>query len=333
MVTEIYWATSGSSLLLIPFFTVLIVLLLFNFNFLKNAAEKLTHKKHRSKLLKNYSVTRQRIRSFIFAAALISLATAMFRPQWDKKEEAVSHEGRDVLISLDISRSMLAEDFSPNRLEFTKLKIQSLLKLLHADRVGLTVFAGSSFLQCPFTSDFSAFKMFLGQVDAQTVSSASTAIDKALSNAIEIFERTADRKHKILVIITDGEDFSLNIDPIVERAKESGITLIAMGIGTTQGAPVPKLSFGGEKVGHETNPDGSIALTKLNEELLKKMANKLDGLYQKITYDDRDIEKVASTIEKFEKEKIEDRSISKYQDQYPWFTAISFILLALEWLL
>lgn len=333
MVGLLRFASPEKAVLLLPLALLVIILRFWHQRFASRAVQALADPFHRSSLLAGYRPWLNAVRPFIFALAVAALVVMVARPQWGETEETATHEGRDILVGLDISRSMLAEDFSPSRLDFTKLKIQSLLDHLGPERVALLIFSGSAFLQCPFTTDFGAFKLFLSQVDAETVSSGSTAIDLALIKAIEVFERTPGRKHRILLLITDGEDFSANIEPAIARAKAAGITLLALGIGTKEGAPVPRLGFGGKRVGHETNPDGTVALTRLNEELLKKMATSLGGEYFKIAYDDHDVAMVVQAVERFEKEKIEDRTVSHLNDQYPWFAAVSGVLFALEWIL
>lgn len=333
MVAEFKLVGLDIAMILLPIFIIALAARLYHQRYTSRAVSMLADRQHQSLLLFGYSSWRNVIRLIMFSVALFAVFMIVLQPQWGEIEEAVTHEGRDILVAIDISRSMLAEDFSPSRLEFTKLKVQTLLDRLGPERVALLIFSGAAFLQCPFTSDFGAFKLFLSQIDAETVSSGSTAIDLALAKAVEVFNRTPGRKHRIMLMFTDGEDFSSNIEPSIARAHEVGVTLMALGIGTTEGAPVPRLGFGGERVGHEMNPDGTVALTKLNEELLKKMASRLNGEYLRVTYDDSDVEKIISMVERFEKEKIEDRTVSHLHDRYPWFAGAAGILFALEWLL
>jgi len=267
------------------------------------------------------------------STAILLIFLALLQPQWNKKETTVTQEGRDLLIALDISRSMMARDLKPNRLEFTKLKIRNLLKKLDFERVGLILFSGSAFLQCPLTVDHAAFLMFLDQVDVETIASGTTAIDSALLKAIQVFGESSGRKNKLVVLATDGEDFSLNLQAVKQKAQEQNIKLFALGIGTPQGAPVPIIDASGNVSGHEVDEKGNIAITKLNEELLQKMCNDLNGNYFRSSYDDSDLDQLSTIIKNYEKEKFEDRKVSYYQDQYPWFLGFAWILLLIEWLL
>ena len=193
------------------------------------------------------------------------LFLALLQPQWDKKEEMVEQRGRDLFIGLDISRSMLAQDIVPNRLAFAKEKIKKLVKKLSCERVGLILFSGSTFVQCPLTSDYGAFYLFLNQIDAESISSGTTAIDAAIAQAIEAFNRGADRKHKLLILFTDGEDFSSNLTKIKQDAIGAGMHIFTLGVGTTDGAPIPLFDARGNQQGHQLDKKGKVVITRLNE--------------------------------------------------------------------
>ena len=261
--------------------------------------------------------------------AMFFLFIAILQPQWHKKEETIQQEGRNILIMLDISRSMLAQDLKPNRLEFVKLKLKALLQKLDSERVGLILFSGSAFLQCPLTSDFSTFSMFLDQVDVESISSGTTAIDAALQKMIQTFQQNQNYKNKLALLVTDGEDFSLNLKTVQKNAQQENIKIFALGVGTPEGAPIPKLNSSG----HETDENGQIALSRLNENLLQNICNSVDGKYVRTTQNDSDIDYIASLVQKFEKESFGDKKLSLYQDQYPWFLGTSWFFMALEWIL
>ena len=328
----IYWA-GADRLIYFPLFVIAIALIIKRYDKIKLTSNQLCHKNNSKLLLKNFSLKRQFFKTLFLCCALGSLFIALLQPQWNKKEQIVVQEGRDLLIMLDISRSMLAQDLKPNRLEFAKLKIRTLLSKLQFERVGLILFSGSAFLQSPLTADHPAFLMFLNQVDTEVISSGTTAIDNALQKAVEVFSQSKDRKSKLALLITDGEDFSLNLDPIKQKAAELDIKLFALGIGTPDGAPIPKFDHKGNQIGHEKDETGTIALTKLNEQLLKNMCQTLNGHYFRATNQDTDLKNLTYLIQKFEKEKFTDRKISRYEDQYSWFLGIAWLLLLVEWIL
>ncbi|MBD3231599.1 VWA domain-containing protein [Candidatus Dependentiae bacterium] len=328
----IYWAGTNK-IFLIPVFILGIFLIIRNYIKNKKNISKLVDPKNINSILQNWSCWKEFLKVILFSSALFCIMIAMFQPQWGKKESSVMQEGRDLLIALDISRSMLAKDLKPNRLNFTKLKIRNLLKKMDFERVGLILFSGSAFLQCPLTSDYTAFLMFLDQVDVESIASGTTAIDSALLKAVDVFKNSGERKNKLLLLATDGEDFSLNIDKAKNQAQKEGIKLFAYGVGTTQGAPIPKMDSQGRQIGHELDSNGQIALSILNQSFLQDICDELNGSYIQASYDDSDIENIAKIIRRFEKEKFEDRQISYYQDQYPWLLGVAFILLILEWIL
>lgn len=273
------------------------------------------------------------VKTVLICLAIGAIFLAFLRPQWGKQEQSVMQEGRDLLVLLDISGSMRAQDLKPNRISFAKLKIRSLLQHLTCERVGLILFSGTAFLQCPMTADQAAFLMFLENVDPETISSGTTALDQALEKALETFKQAGERKHKLVLLLTDGEDFSMNLEGVKKQATQEGVSLFALGVGTPEGAPIPKFDTYGKPQGHETDEHGSIALSKLNEPTLQELTKALNGVYQRAVYGEDDIARIANFVQSHEKERYENKTVSLYHDQYPWFLGTAWLLLALEWLI
>lgn len=286
-----------------------------------------------SKLLRHFSLTRKILKAILLASALVALLCALGRPQWDEAEETVAQEGRDVLIALDVSRSMLAQDVPPSRLEAAKKKIRELVGRFGAERVALMVFSGVPFIQCPFTTDISAFLSFLDLVDVESVSSGTTALDKALEKAVDTFQNMATKKHKIMVIFTDGEDFSPTLPAVQQKIRELGLTVFTIGIGTPEGAPIPLTDEQGKPLGHLKDDKGSIVITRLNEPLLKKLSAETGARYLRATVDESDIDQLVADVKRFEKEKFEDKLVSSKQEKYGLFAAFGLMCLLVEWLL
>ena len=330
--TELYWAGTNKFLLL-PVFLLLIFFIIKNYLKNKKTIKIIVHERNQKDIFQFFSSKKLFFKVLLQVVSLVFLFIAILQPQWNKKEINVQQEGRDLLIALDISRSMLAKDLKPNRLEFTKLKIRKLLNKLDFERVGLILFSGSAFLQCPLTADHAAFLMFLEQVDTEVISSGTTAIESAILKSIEVFEQSKDRKNKLLLLATDGEDFSLNLDFVKNKAKQENIKVFSFGVATVQGAPIPMFDKKGNQVGHEIDQYGKIAISRLNEDGLRIISEKLLGKFFRFTYDDSDLNSIVNTIQSYEKEKFEDKKISYKQDQYPWFLAVTFLCLALEWVL
>lgn len=299
----------------------------------RRAIAFLSSSTHYKYLIINGSWFKQVTKLLLVACGLTFIFVALLRPQWDKKEIVVTQEGRDLFIALDISRSMLAQDCKPNRLSCAKQKIAALLKLLSCERVGLILFSGSTFVQCPLTSDYGAFHMFLNQIDVETISSGSTVLDQAIKQAIQSFKASPERKNKLLVIVTDGEDFSSNLSGIKQEAQAMGLKIFTVGIGTAQGAPIPVIDEQGKQAGHQLNKQGAVVISRLNEGILRALSAETGGIYTAMTQDDSDMKMVARAVQKFEKERFEDRRMEQYQEQYPYFIGVAFICLLIEWLL
>lgn len=285
------------------------------------------------RLLLHYSYIRKMIKLILFCISVASLALVLTRPQMDEVQASVAREGRDVLIALDISRSMLAQDLKPDRLSFAKEKIKLLLQQLKTDRVGLILFSGSTFVQCPLTDDIHAFLMFLNSIDAETISSGTTALDGAIKEAISLFEHMPERKSKLLVIFTDGEDFSSNLTATKKKAAAIGLHIVTVGVGTVQGAPIPLYDKSGKQTGHQSDAKGNVVISRMNEGILIRIAEDTGGIFVPISTDADDVQTIKKYINSYEKELLADRQIKQFQEQYQWLLLVSFFALACEWLL
>jgi Ca-activated chloride channel homolog len=283
--------------------------------------------------LLGYAPYKQIIKYVLYSISFLLLFVALLRPQWNKKEEIITEEGRDLYIVLDVSRSMLAQDVKPNRLAFSKEKIRQLARILESNRVGLLLFSGSAFVYCPLTSDLAAFNMFLDQVDAETISSGTTAIDQALEKVIQTVQSVPSRKSNIVVIFTDGEDFSSNLQRIKNDAAQHRLTIFTVGVGSQEGAPIPVVDDKGNQVGHQKDEDGSIVISRLDEKTIKNLAIDLGGHYIKATEDSSDIYQLQSYIQQFEKEAFDEKKMSALEEQFQWFVVPATIFLCIEWIL
>ncbi len=323
----IHWAEL-ENIRYFPCVVVAIGLLIYRLLYWRSSVGKLAYP-----MMRRASFARQLIKTMLMALALIFLSIALLRPQWGKKETIIHQEGRDLFIALDISRSMLAADCKPNRLACAKRKIKELLSLLSCERVGLIIFSGSSFVQCPLTADYNAFCMFLDAIDVETISSGTTALDQALLTAVQAFKAAGSRKNKLLVLFTDGEDFSSNLNSVKEEVAQEGLTLFTIGVGTTQGAPIPLIDEQGKPNGHQLDNKGAIVISRLNEGILSNLASDRGGLYSTMTADDTDLKSLVRYVQRFEKEHLEDRKIDRYQEQYIYCVVACFVCLVLEWVL
>ena len=302
----------------------------------------LQHDKNQKLLVKNsyarfilhrYRLSTKIIKNGLLFFGIFFLFVVLLRPQWGKQDEIVVQQGRDVLIAIDISRSMLAQDVKPNRLNFAKNKIKKLLYNLSCERVGLIVFSGATIVQCPLTSDYASFFLFLDQLDIDTISQGTTAIDEAIKASLKIFETIPSRKTKILIAYTDGEDFSQDLQGVKEKVIQDGLSIFTVGIGTPHGAPIPILNDKNKQIGWEKDESGNVIMSALHEKFLGEIAKKSGGKYVHAGQNDDDINFLLTSINKFEKDRLEDKTMQSLQEQYPYFIAIAFICFLLEWVL
>ncbi len=321
------WAAGSWFIILVPLLGIIGIALGKHYFWQKRIAYQLG-----SRWLSNFSLKKAFIKGMVRFISLVFLSLAIARPQWGKKEEVVAQQGRDVLIALDISRSMLAQDVEPSRLAVAKEKIQKLITRLTAERVSLMVFSGIALIQCPFTSDTGAFMSFLDLADVEAISSGTTALDKAIDVGIKTFEDIPDRKQRIMIIFTDGEDFSADSGS-TQRAQQAGLHIFTVGVGTEEGAPIPLYDYRGRQQGHVQHK-GTTVISKLDERRLAELAEKTGGRYLRLSdTNDDDVTQLVNEIQRFEKEQFDDTTVSGQKEQYQLFAGLSLLALLIDWVL
>ena len=260
--------------------------------------------------------------TFIFAFLFLALT----RPQWGYNWEDIKQEGVDIIIALDVSRSMLAEDIKPNRLERAKRKIADLLNMLKGDRVGLVAFAGTSFVQCPLTLDYSAARIFLNAIDTDLIPIQGAALGDALRKSIKAF-RTEEKKSKAIILITDGEDQSGLALEAAKEAREAGVKVFTFGIGKEIGAPLPNPD---KSRGFLKNKEGEVILTKLDETTLQKISLETGGSYVRSVTGDIDLKTIYfdQISQKVDKKQFKSERRKIWQERFQWFifSALLFLL-------
>ena len=265
---------------------------------------------------------------------LLFLFIAFLGPRWGDSDSIVPQKGRDVIVAIDVSKSMLAEDLKPSRLLFAKGKIKKLIESLDGDRIGLILFSGDAFVMCPLTRDKEILLTFLDDVSVETISSGTTDTAKAIEVATKMVQESGGNATKLLTIFTDGEDFSESVEAAGKQAKEVGLHIFAVGVATGQGAPIPDIDNMGNKNGFVKNKQGSIVISKLNKELLKDLSNKCDGGYvEAVVSDDSDVQKVTDFITSFERKQIDDKKLNNKEERYYFFAAVSLVCFLIEWVL
>lgn len=274
------------------------------------------------------SKKRQYLKVFLLLSGFSFLLLGLMRPQIGTKLEEVKREGQDIVIALDVSKSMLAEDIKPNRLEKAKHEISGLIDRLEGDRVGLVAFAGQSFIQCPLTLDYGAAKIFLDIMDTQTIPVQGTAIGEAIKTSINAFNRQ-ERKNKILVLITDGEDHKS--DPIkwAEEAKKEGIIIYTVGIGSFEGVPVPEGPSNAGK-GFKKDKEGRVVISKLGEITLEKIALSTNGKYYLASPREAELDKIFEAISGMDKKELASLQFTQFEDRFQYFLITGLLLIVLE---
>jgi len=332
MSTGIFWG-APERIIWMPILCVIMVILIYRVVRVRKSISLLVSKRYEARFLSGFSRYKTYIKTGLLSIGFLFLFLVLLEPQWNKKEQVVEQEGRDLFIALDISRSMLVQDCAPDRITSAKQKIKLLLNCLTCERVGLILFSGSTFVQCPLTTDYGAMLMFLDQIDVETISSGTTALDEAIKQAITAFSVTPERKNKLLVIFTDGEDFSHNLTRVKQDATDVGMHIFTVGMGTVQGAPIPLFDAQGQAAGHQRNQKGGVVISQLNEKFLQEIAHDSGGTYIKMSADDSDMRSVVAQVAEFEKERYADKKITTFDQQYPYFIAVTFICFMLDWLL
>ena len=255
------------------------------------------------KLMPMASEFKLRFKFILFAIAIGSLIIGIANPQIGSKMEEVKREGVDLMIAIDLSNSMLAEDLQPNRLMRAKQSISKLIDRLDGDRIGLIVFAGDAYVQLPITTDYSAAKLFLSTINTSIVPTQGTAIGKAIELSIKSFDLNNDQ-NKAIVVITDGENHE---DDAIEKAKEAqelGIFVHTIGMGSAEGGPIPIKNRYGTITSYQKDREGNTIITSLNEEMLKQIAQSGGGSYIRANSTQSGLNALFKEINKMEKKKL-----------------------------
>jgi Ca-activated chloride channel homolog len=266
-----------------------------------------------------------------FALILLALTCLVFsaaNPQVGTKMQEVKQTGIDVFIALDVSNSMLAEDIKPNRLEKAKYQISSLINKLRGDRIGLIIFAGQAYIQIPLTTDYSAANLFLSAVDVNSVPTQGTAIASAINLATASFDTMSTQK--VIIIITDGEDHEGDVPKAVENAVSRGIKLYTIGLGSQAGVPIPVYNNRNQLVGFRKDRDGNTVLTKLDEEILKRIAIDGNGKYFRGTNYDDYLDKIYTELSELEQTEFGVKKVTDYESRFYYLLIPALLLLVLE---
>ncbi len=308
----------------------LIAFLIWSYKKKKQLIEVFLGKSLVSRLLDPLVWKRVKIDNMLIIFAVVFLILALSQPRWGYYWKDLEQKGVDIVIALDVSSSMLAQDIKPNRLERAKYKIMDLLNMLEGDRVGLVAFAGTSYLQCPLTLDYSATRIFLNAIDTELIPVPGTAIGHAIRTSVKAFN-TQDTRSRAIILITDGEDHTGDAIQSANWAKEHKTKVFAIGIGNNIGAPIPNPKPGAS--GFKKDKDGEVILTKLDEPTLKQMALQTGGSYVRSVSGDMDLQKLyrENIKHKVKSKEIKTERKRVWKERFQWMIFAALLCLTAKY--
>lgn len=309
-------------LLLVPLFFVAYAVM---GHFRKKRLARLGDRNLVRELMPSVSTSKGWVRLTLFAMAFFFFVIGLSRPQIGAKLKERNIKGVEIMIALDVSNSMLAEDYSPNRLERAKLAISSLVDKLRDDRIGLVVFAGTSFVQLPVTTDYASAKMFLNSINTESVPVQGTALGEAINTCIRSFSAQSD-KSRAIIVITDGENHEDDPVAAAKQAADMGIKVFTIGVGSAEGKPIP---YKGELL---KDKDGNIVVSRLDEKTLKEIAAAGNGAYVRAGMSEFGLNPIVDDIRRMDEEMFNSVVFEEFDEQYMYFFAIALVLLVAEML-
>jgi len=281
------------------------------------------------KLAAGASRGRQALKWTLLVSAVVLLSLVLARPQIGTKLEEAKREGVDVMIAVDVSTSMLARDIPPSRLEKAKHEVNTLINKLQGDRIGIIAFAGTAFVQCPLTLDYGAAKMFLDVLEPGLIPTPGTNIGQAIELALKSFE-SKERKYKVLILITDGENHEGDVIKLAEEAERQGVIIHCVGIGSPEGVPIPQM---GETGGFKKDRDGQVVMSKLDEVTLEKVALQTNGKYYRASSGEDELKKIYDDLNRMEKKELGSLQYTQFEDRYQYVLIVVILLLVAELLI
>ncbi len=279
-------------------------------------------------LVPNISSVNASIKYILWRLAAAFMVLALINPQLGSKMSEAKVRGIDIMLAIDVSNSMLAEDLKPNRLTLATRAIEKLLENLHGDRVGIVVFAGQAFVQLPITNDYSAGKLFLTSISPDIVPVQGTAIGSAIDLSLESFDFESPAQ-KVIVVITDGENHEDDAVASAKSASEQGVKVYTIGMGSIDGTPIPNYERG-RKSGYKKANDGNVVMSRLNESMLEEIAESGNGSYIRASNAEVGLKPLLEDLNAIEKTEMGSVSYSEYEDRFQLFLALALACILLE---
>jgi Ca-activated chloride channel homolog len=280
-------------------------------------------------LTADFSRAKTAVRSGLLVGFFACSILALARPQWGMRLETVRRRGVDIMVALDTSYSMRTEDVVTSRLEAAKREIRSLVDRLRGDRIGLACFAGSGMVECPLTLDYGAIGLFLDAVTTEIVPDPGTSLSAAILTSTSAFI-AQERKYKVLIIVTDGEDLAGDVDAAVEKARIAGVVIYTIGVGTQQGMPIPVRDDKGAIIDYRKDQSGEVVISRLDERALATVASRTGGRYFRATGTDAELKDLYDDISGIEKKELDSRLLQNYEDRFQVPLAAAVLMLAAQ---
>ena len=274
------------------------------------------------------STFKPKAKLFLFFLFIIFSTISLVNPKIGTELKTVKREGVDLVFALDVSKSMLAEDIAPNRLEKGKRIVSEIINSLNNDRVGIIAYAASALPILPITDDYSTAKTFLQSLNTDMLSSQGTAITESINLAKEFYD-DEEQTNRVLVILSDGEDHEVKLEDIIPLVQQSGMTIISVGLGSIKGSPIPIKENNIIKT-YKKNDKGDVVITKLNKELLSSISKSSKGIYIDGFNTEQVVESVVERLKEMDKKEFESKQFVAYKDQFQWFIAFAILFLSLE---
>lgn len=315
------------------FAVLFLLILLFILDLYKKekALKKLGELKIVGLLIPNVSFAKRLVKIILWTLGVSFFILGICNLQTGSKVQQVKREGADIMICLDVSKSMLAEDIKPNRLSNAVLAMEKFIEKLDGDRIGMVVFAGNAYVQLPITTDYGAAKLFLNSISTEMIPVQGTNLTDAIAKAQESFG-SDEGKNKAIILITDGEDHEPDAIKMAEEVAEKQIMVNCIGVGSETGVPIPEYR-NGIASGYKKDKSGNTVVTKLNAPLLKEIASKANGVYVQASNSDLGLGAVLSKINELDKKQMESKMYTDYEDQFRFFFILSFIFLMAEFVI
>jgi Ca-activated chloride channel family protein len=313
------------TLLLIP---AVILLFLWLQLWRRAAQKKFAERRLLEKLSPNQSLFKSVLKILVLCAGFGCLSLALVNPKIGTKLETVRSQGVDIVFAVDVSKSMLAEDIAPNRLEKSKQLVTQIINSLASDRVGIIAYAGKAFPQLPITTDYASAKMFLQNMNTDMLSSQGTAIREAIQLAKTYYD-DEEQTNRILIIISDGEDHEGETVDIAEEANEEGIRILTIGVGDVKGGPIP-IKRNGVVLNYKKDSNGETVITRLDENTLREIAQETDGEYINGRNTSEVVDTIKEILEKMDKKEFESKQIADYKDQFQWFLGFALVFFFID---